>query len=108
MFEGLGKPRDLIVMVMTLLSYGCPVQAMVQACERDERTVATRRDRAGQHGPPVHEAIGEQGQLDLVPVQADEIRVKGRKMIAWGCRADGLETTVVSRNGPGEPRQGVG
>ncbi|HEY1349040.1 MAG TPA: hypothetical protein VGF67_05385, partial [Ktedonobacteraceae bacterium] len=30
MFEGLGKPRDLIVMVMTLLSYGCPVQAMVQ------------------------------------------------------------------------------
>ena len=31
----------------------------------------------------VHQAIVEQGQLDLMHVQADEIRVKGCKMIAW-------------------------
>jgi IS1 family transposase len=31
----------------------------------------------------VHHALVEQGQLDLVHVQADEIRVKGSKMIVW-------------------------
>jgi transposase-like protein len=83
MFEGLRKPIELIVIVVILLSYGCPVQAIVQAFGLDERTVAEWRDRAGQHCQRVHEAIVEQGQLDLLHVQADEIRVKGRKMIAW-------------------------
>lgn len=83
MFEGLRKPVELIVIVVTLLSYGCPVQAIVQAFGLDERTVADWRDRAGQQCQKVHEAIVEQGQLDLVHVQADEIRVKGRQMIAW-------------------------
>jgi len=27
--------------------------------------------------------VVQQGHLDLVQVQADEIRVKGRQMIAW-------------------------
>jgi hypothetical protein len=31
----------------------------------------------------VHQALIETGKLDLVHVQADEIRVKGRNMIAW-------------------------
>ncbi|HYL43495.1 MAG TPA: hypothetical protein VEU97_08935 [Ktedonobacteraceae bacterium] len=83
MFEGLGKPIDLIVIVMTLLAYGCPVQAIVQAFKLDERTVAEWRDRAGQHCQQIHAAIVEQGQVDLVHVQADELRVKGRKMVAW-------------------------
>ncbi len=83
MFEGLRKPTELIVIVVMLLSYGCPVQAIVQAFGLDERTVAEWRDRAGKHGQRVHEAIVEQGQLDLVHIQADELRVKGRKMIAW-------------------------
>jgi hypothetical protein len=83
MFEGLRKPMELIVIVVTLLSYGCPVQAVVQAFGLDERTVADWRDRAGQQCQRVHQVMVEQGQLDLVHVQADEIRVKGRKMIAW-------------------------
>ncbi len=83
MFEGLRKPIDLIVIVVTLLAYGCPVQAIVQAFHLDERTVAAWRDRAGQHCQQIHEAIVEQGSLDLMHVQADEIRVKGRKMVAW-------------------------
>ena len=83
LFDGLRKPTTLIVIVITLLSYGCPVQAIVQAFGLDERTVAAWRDRAGQHCQQVHTAIVEQGQLDLIHVQADEIRVKGRKMIAW-------------------------
>ncbi len=31
MFEGLRKPKELIVIVVTLLAYGCPIQAIVQA-----------------------------------------------------------------------------
>src|SRR3989440_1565067 len=83
MFEGLRKPVDLMVIVVTLLSSGCPVQAIVHAFGLDERTVADWRDRAGVHCQNVHQAIVEQGQLDLMHVQADEIRVKGYKMIAW-------------------------
>ena len=83
MFEGLRKPEELIVIVVTLLTYGCPVQAIVHALGLDERTVADWRDRAGAHCQRVHEGIVEQGQLDLMHVQADEIRVKGCKMIAW-------------------------
>lgn len=83
MFFGLRKPISLIVIVVTLVAYGCPVQAIVQAFGLDERTVAEWRDRAGQHCQQIHEAIVEQGQLDLMHVQADEIRVKGRQMVAW-------------------------
>lgn len=83
MFFGLRKPTSLIIIVVTLLAYGCPVQAIVQAFGLDERTVAEWRDRAGQHCQQIHEAIVEQEHLDLVHVQADEIRVKGRQMVAW-------------------------
>jgi IS1 family transposase len=83
MLEGLRKPGELIVMVVTLLSYGCPVQAIVHAFGLDERTVASWRDRAGAHCERVHQALVETGELDLVHVQADEIRVKGRHVIAW-------------------------
>ena len=31
----------------------------------------------------MHHALIEREHLDLVQVQADEIRVKGRQMIAW-------------------------
>ncbi len=83
MFEGLRTPAELIVIVVTLLAFGCPVQAIVQAYGLDERTVASWRDRAGKQCQRVHQAIVEQGQLDLVHVQADEIRVKARSMVAW-------------------------
>lgn len=83
MFEGLRKPTELIVIVVTLLAYGCPVQAIVHAFGLDERTVASWRDRAGAHCQRIHQGIVETASLDLMHVQADEIRVKGCKMIAW-------------------------
>jgi transposase-like protein/IS1 family transposase len=83
MLEGLRKPTELIVIVVTLLAYGCPIQAIVHAFDLDERTVANWRDRAGKHCQQIHRALVQQGQLDLVHVQADEIRVKGRQMVAW-------------------------
>ncbi len=83
LFAGLRKPTEVIVIVVMLLAYGCPIQAIVQAFGLDERTVARWRDRAGAHCQRVHQALVEQGQLDLVHVQADEIRVKGRGMLVW-------------------------
>ena len=83
MFEGLRKPVELIVIVVTHFPYGCPVQASVHAFGLDERTVAEWRDRAGVHCQRVHARLVEQGKLDLVHVQADEIRVKGCTMLAW-------------------------
>src|SRR5258708_23782975 len=105
MFEGLRKPMELITIVVTLLAYGCPVQAIVHAFGLDERTVAQWRDRAGQHCQRVHEAIVERGQLDLVHVQADEIRVKGRKMIAWmGLCAVSVYMKFLRNAGEGESK----
>src|SRR5229473_554285 len=73
MLEGLRKPPELIVIVVTLLAYGCPLQAIVHAFGLDERTVANWRDRAGQQCERVHHDLVEQGHLDLLHVQADEI-----------------------------------
>jgi transposase-like protein len=66
MIEGLRKPTELIVVVITLLSYGCPIQAIVHAFGVDERTVASWRDGAGQHCKRVHQTLVEQAALDLV------------------------------------------
>jgi len=71
MFEGLRKPVELIVIVVTLLTYGCPVQAIVHAFGLDERTVALGEIER-EPLPTVHQAIVEQGKLDLMHVQADE------------------------------------
>jgi hypothetical protein len=83
MFAGLRKPTKLIVIVVTLLAYGCPLQAIVHAFDLDERTVANWRDRAGVHCEKVHKDKIERGNIDLKHVQADEIRVKGRGAIFW-------------------------
>jgi len=81
--EGLRTPEEVVMKVMILLAYGCPTQAIVQAFGLDERTVADWQRRAGKHCQQVHEAWVQQGNVDSQHVQADEIRVKGRKMIAW-------------------------
>src|SRR6266496_2772390 len=93
MLEGLRKPAELVVLVVGLLSYGCPLQAIVHVFELDERTVAAWRDRAGQQCQRAQQAIVEQGQLTLTHVQADEIRVRGKKEIFWM----GLAMEVRSR-----------
>jgi hypothetical protein len=65
MLVGLRKSAELVVTVITLLAYGCPVQAIVHAFGVDERTGANWRGRAGQHCEQVHQWLVEQGQLDL-------------------------------------------
>src|SRR5881275_1317946 len=94
MFEGLRKPVDLIVIVVTLLSYGCPTQAIVHAYGLDERTVADWQKRAGEQCQRVHQAIVEQGQVKSHHIQADEIRAKGRKLIIWMALAMDVTTRL--------------
>lgn len=83
LFAGLRSEIELVVIVVTLLANGCPLQAIVKAYGLDERTVAVWRERAGRHCERVHKAVVQQGQLELAHVQADEIRVKGRQLVAW-------------------------
>jgi transposase-like protein len=83
MFEGLRKEPDLTVKVVTLLSYGCPIQAIVQTFDLDERTVSDWQARAGKHCEKVHNDVIVQGRLDLIHVQADEIRAKACGKVVW-------------------------
>ena len=64
-FYRLRTAVDLVTLVLTLLVHGCPLQAIVAAFGFDERTVADWPQRAGSHAQPLHEAIIEQGQVDL-------------------------------------------
>ena len=81
--EGLRKPTELIVIVVILLAYGCPIQAIVHAFGLDERTVASWQQRAGKHCESVHQEKIERGLLDLMHVQADEIWIKMRGAVVW-------------------------
>jgi len=82
-FFGLKKETELYQSVITLLTWGCPIQAIVQTFDLDERTVAAWRDKAGKHCQTIHHAKIVQGHLDLQQIQADEIRVKGRAWVGW-------------------------
>jgi len=81
--EGIRKPEELFVIVILLLAYGCPTQAIVHAFGLDERTVASWQHRAGKHCESVHKEKIERGLLDLIHVQADEIWVKMRGTVVW-------------------------
>ena len=69
----LKKPHTLFLIVVTLLTFGCPPQAIVAAFGLDERTVFAWQHNAGTHCQQVHEALVEQPR-DLVQVQADDHR----------------------------------
>jgi transposase-like protein len=81
-FYRLRTAADVVTLVLTLLSHGCPIQAIVAAFGVDERTVAAWLSRAGQHCQQVHQHLVQQGQVDLQHVQADALWVKlvGRRV----------------------------
>jgi transposase-like protein len=81
-FYRLRTAAELVTVVLTLLSHGCPLQAIVAAFGVDERTVVTWLLRAGQHCQQVHQHVVQQAQVDLQHVQADELWVKlvGRRV----------------------------
>lgn len=82
-FYHLKADEKTVVLVVALLAYGCPPQAIVAAFALDERTVYDWQKRAGEHCQAVHEALVQTPQ-DLGQVQADEIRVRCQKrLVVW-------------------------
>jgi transposase-like protein len=75
--------HDEVVLVVTLLAYGCPVQAIVAAFGLDERTVARWQARAGAQCRRAHEHLVQAGRVELGQVQADEIRVRIVGGVLW-------------------------
>jgi transposase-like protein/IS1 family transposase len=82
-----------VVLVVTLLAHGCPVQAIVAAFGFDERTVADWWARSGRQGQAVQEFLVERPR-DLGQVQADELRVKKQGGIVWMALAMMVKTRV--------------
>lgn len=82
-FYRLRTDAATVMLVIGLLAYGCPVQAIVHAFGFDERTVKDWWRRAGAHCQVVHEYSVGQSQLDLGQVQADELKVKMQGQSVW-------------------------
>jgi transposase-like protein len=101
-FYRLRSDPVIVMYVIILLAYGCPVQAIVKAFGLDERTVSDWHERAGNHCQKIHEHFVENSQQDLqqVPrqhgaqVQADEIKVKTQKGTYWMALALAVPTRL--------------
>ena len=93
-FYRLHHPAEVMVVVVTLLCHGCPVQAIVAALGLDERTVTAWLHRAGAHSTRVHDAVVQTGQVELGQVQADEICVKVCKGRIWQAMALAVPTRL--------------
>jgi transposase-like protein/IS1 family transposase len=92
-FYRLRTSAETVVLVVTLLAHGCPVQAIVAAFGFDERTVADWWARSGRQGQAVQEYLVEQPR-DLGQVQADELRVKKQGGIVWMALAMMVKTRL--------------
>jgi transposase-like protein len=92
-FYRLRTAAETVVLIVTLLAYGCPVQAIVAAFGFDERTIADWWARSGRQGHAVHAYLVEQPR-DLGQVQADELRVKKQGSIVWMAMAMMVKTRL--------------
>jgi hypothetical protein len=102
-FSRLRTSAETVVLVVTLLAHGCPVQAIVAAFGVAERTGAAWWARAGRQGQAVQEALVERPR-DLGPVQADERRVKKQGGIVWMALAMLVKTRLWLGGARSEPR----
>ena len=91
----LKTPEATVLIVLSLLAYGCPLQAIVRAFGFDERTVARWQKKAGAHCEALHEHLVLDQPRDLGLVQADEIRVKLQKgLVVWMAMAMQVSTRL--------------
>ncbi len=72
----------LIVLVITLVSWGCPLVAIEHAFGLMPQTIRDWLEAAGQHAEALHHEQVSQPR-DLGHVQADEVRVKTQCGIVW-------------------------
>jgi transposase-like protein len=69
----LHKDRSLFVLVITLLSHGCPLQAIVAAFGLDERSGSDWQSKSGSHCRRIHRHHLDTKKVDLQHAQADEL-----------------------------------
>jgi transposase InsO family protein len=114
-FFGLKIEQNTMILIITLLIFGCPIPAIVKAFKIDERTLADWLSKAGEHAKHVQEHFVCQGKLDLGQVQADELWCQTQRGVVWiataisvssrlliwgkvaAQRTDGLVAEVVAR-----------
>jgi transposase-like protein len=84
---------ELMVIVITLLTNGCPVAAIVAAFGLQARTVNTWLEQSGQPAEALQAHLVEQ-PLDHAQVQADEIRCKTQSGIVWLAMALAVPTRL--------------
>jgi transposase-like protein len=97
-----------VLLVMALLAYGSPLQAIVRAFGLDEHTLARWQKKAGAHCQAVHEHLVEDQPRPLGFVQADEMRVQlQQRLVVWMALAIQVSTRLwlggvvsVSRDKP--------
>ena len=82
-FYRLRTDAQTVMLVITLLAWGCPLKAIVQAFGFHEKTVKKWWRRSGEHCRVVHEHVIGSSQVDLQQVQADEIKGKAFGQILW-------------------------
>lgn len=80
-FAGLRRGEGELVLVVTLVSYGCPIAAIVAAFGMDARTVRRWMQQTGAHGERFHHH--QTRRLDLKHVQVDELRLKVQQQVVW-------------------------
>src|SRR3712207_9527398 len=97
------SPKWLVLAVVTLLAYGCPVQAIVAAFGLDARTVARWQKECGLQCRRVHEHLIEAGKVAPLQAQADEIRVKAVGEIYWVDAALEVRSPLWPCRAPGSP-----
>ena len=81
-FYRLRTEEKIVTQVITLLSHGCPLQAICAAFDLDERTVLDWHSRAGSQAEAVQKHLVETPR-NLGEVQSDELRVKAQGRIFW-------------------------
>jgi transposase-like protein len=76
-------PLPIVMVVLALLSHGCPLAAIVFAFGIDERTVASWQLKAGDHAKRVQYQYVCRNTIQLAQVQTDELWVKRQGHTAW-------------------------
>ncbi len=83
----------LMIVVITLVSWGCPLVAIEHAFGLQPQTIRDWLGAAGEHAEAVHHAQVTQPR-DLGQVQADEVRVKTQCGIVWMAMAMMVSTRL--------------
>jgi len=105
-FYRLHKPLPLVTIVLTLLTHGCPLQAIVAAFGLDERTAADWHEKAGRHTQRFHQLHLEPGGVAAQHIQADELWAKMVARKVWVAMSMAVESRlwlggVISRRRDG-------